>query len=90
MTHTDSLVRAFILKIATKAIEGKAWLRVRFEKWVIRTRRPLVIGKEKGEVRGEKAFIMFPRSTIRTWRQRDLECEFTHSIYVSGTQGIWL
>ena len=45
---------------------------------------------EKGDVRGEKAFIMFPRSTIRTWRQRDLECEFTHSIYVSGTQGIWL
>ena len=41
MTHTDILVRAFILKIATKAIEGKAWLRTRFGKWVIRTRRLL-------------------------------------------------
>lgn len=88
MTHTDILVRAFILKIATKAIEGKAWLRVWFEKWVIRTHTDhLVIGKGKGEVREKKAFIMFPRSTIRTWRQRP-GCEFTHSIYVSGTQSL--
>ena len=49
----------------------------------------LVIGKGKGEVRREKAF-MFLRSRVRTWRQRDLECKFTHSIYVPGTQGIWL